>query len=87
MNEIYLKEHADGVVTPALFGCRQKPIPCAVKDGFDGQKVPENHILVKLVAVSVDPYMRSRMTPPGPGYLREYTFLNFFLKFKKIFLI
>ena len=51
MNEIYLKEHADGVVTPALFGCRQKPIPCAVKEGFDGQKVPENHILVKLVAV------------------------------------
>ena len=76
MNEIYLKEHADGVVTPALFGCRQKPIPCAVKDGFDGQKVPENHILVKLVAVSVDPYMRSRMTPPGPGYLREYSWLT-----------
>ena len=72
MNEIFLVEHAEGVVQPSLFGCRKKPIPCETKDGFDSQKVPENHILVKLLSVSVDPYMRSRMTPPGPGYLRKY---------------
>lgn len=76
MNEIYLKQHADGVVTPDLFGCRSKPIPCAVEDGFDAQQVPEGHVLVKLLCLSVDPYMRSRMTPPGPGYLREFSFIN-----------
>ena len=84
MNEIFLKEHADGVVTPQLFGCRTKPVPYAVEDGFDAQKVPKNHILVKLLALSVDPYMRSRMTPPGPGYLREFFSFEFF--FRKYFL-
>jgi len=69
MNEIFLTRHADGEVTPEHFGIRKVEIPHSTPDGFDGQSIPENHVIVKILSMSVDPYMRSRMTPPGPGYL------------------
>ena len=72
MNEIFLTQHADGEVTPEHFGIRKVEIPHSTPDGFDGQSIPENHVIVKILSMSVDPYMRSRMTPPGPGYLRKH---------------
>ena len=74
MNEIFLTRHADGEVTPEHFGIRKVEIPHSTPDGFDGQSIPENHVIVKILSMSVDPYMRSRMTPPGPGYLRKHLY-------------
>ena len=71
MNEIFLTQHAEGEVTPEHFGIRKVDIPHSTDGGFDGSSIPDNHVIVKIISMSVDPYMRSRMTPPGPEYLRK----------------
>ena len=72
MNEIFLSRNPEGEVLESDFGIRKVEIPAADGNGgFDGQKIPENHIVVKILSLSVDPYMRSRMSPPGPGYLSK----------------
>ena len=45
--------------------------------GYDAQKLNEGEILVKLECMSVDPYMRSRMSGDGPGKVktRKYRLL------------
>ena len=39
--------------------------------GYDAQKLKEGEILVKLDCMSVDPYMRSRMSGDGPGIVKN----------------
>lgn len=71
MNEIFLKSNPDGEVLESHFGMRTVPIPAQNSSGFDSELIPNDHILVKILSISVDPYMRSRMSPPGPGYLSK----------------
>ena len=60
MKQLFLSKIPDGKVTPSDFDIRDIPIP--VSDGtggFDQSKLEEGQIVVKLVAMSVDPYMRN----------------------------
>merc|ERR1712227_289610 len=73
MEQVFLAENPEAVVTKSHFGVRKVPIPAADNQGgYDAQKLNEGEILVKLDCMSVDPYMRSRMSGDGPGYMSAW---------------
>ena len=73
MKQVFVATVPTGAVTPAHFSVREVPVPFRDEDGgFDQSKMESDHIVVKVTAMSVDPYMRSRMGGDGPGYLTAW---------------
>ena len=69
MKQVFLANEPTGAVTPAHFSVREVPVPFGDgAGGFNQSKMDSGHIVVEVTAMSVDPYMRSRMGGKGAVY-------------------